>query len=161
MSFEKAFYEYAKFGGTKSDGKQITLSNIDKWMKEAGVFDEKKITSTDTGICFSKFKSKTLDYKTYLQYIELLAKEKNVNPETLKEKLNKSHPGTGTAATCDKSKIVERMTDASKYTGSHKERFDIRGKGKGISGREDDADTSGYVQGYKEKDTYDEKHKTK
>ena len=50
------------------------------------------------------------------------------------------------------------MTDTSLYTGSHKERFDESGKGKGIEGREYVADTSGYVTGYKDKDTYDKKH---
>lgn len=49
------------------------------------------------------------------------------------------------------------MTDTSKYTGSHKERFDKSGKGKGIDGRETIADTSGYVSGYQNKDTYDDK----
>ncbi len=52
---------------------------------------------------------------------------------------------------------VDRLTDTSKYTGSHKERFDASGKGKGLEGRADVADNSGYVQGYKEKDTYDKK----
>lgn len=53
---------------------------------------------------------------------------------------------------------VDRLTDTSKYTGSHKERFDESGKGKGIAGREDIADDSGYVQGYKNKDTYEKSH---
>ncbi|GFO24507.1 tubulin polymerization-promoting protein family member 2 [Plakobranchus ocellatus] len=48
-----------------------------------------------------------------------------------------------------------RLTDTSKYTGSHKERFDESGKGKGISGREEEANTSGYVQGYKNEGTYE------
>ncbi|PSN32806.1 Tubulin polymerization-promoting protein family member 2 [Blattella germanica] len=54
---------------------------------------------------------------------------------------------------------VDRMTDTSLYTGAHKERFDESGKGKGVEGREYVADNSGYVSGYKEKDTYDKKHK--
>jgi len=49
---------------------------------------------------------------------------------------------------------VDRLTDVSKYTGSHKQRFDETGKGKGIAGRKDIPDTSGYVQGYQNKDTY-------
>lgn len=49
---------------------------------------------------------------------------------------------------------VDRLTDVSKYTGSHKQRFDEAGKGKGIAGRKDMPDTSGYVQGYQNKDTY-------
>lgn len=51
---------------------------------------------------------------------------------------------------------VDRMTDTKKYTGSHKERFDESGKGKGTEGRRNVADTSGYVTGYKGKDTYDQ-----
>lgn len=52
------------------------------------------------------------------------------------------------------------MTDTSTYTGSHKERFDESGKGKGLEGRKDyDANASeGYVGGYKGKDTYDKTH---
>lgn len=53
---------------------------------------------------------------------------------------------------------VSRLTDASKYTGSHKERFDESGKGKGLAGRKDIADSSGYVSGYQHKDTYDKTH---
>ena len=50
------------------------------------------------------------------------------------------------------------MTDTSKYTGAHKERFGADGKGKGIDGREDRADNTGYVGNYKEAGTYDKKH---
>ena len=52
---------------------------------------------------------------------------------------------------------MDRLTDTSKYTGSHKERFDEEGKGKGIAGRKDVVDESGYVTGYKEKDAYGKK----
>ena len=51
---------------------------------------------------------------------------------------------------------VDRLTDTSKYTGSHKERFDESGKGKGIDGRVDRHAEDGYVGGYKNKDTYDQ-----
>jgi len=56
-----------------------------------------------------------------------------------------------------KSAAVDRLTDTSKYTGSHKERFDDEGKGKGAAGRKEVVDESGYVTGYKEKDTYEKK----
>jgi len=48
------FAAFSRFGDTSSDGKQITLSNSDKWMKQAHVIDGKKITTTDTSICFKK-----------------------------------------------------------------------------------------------------------
>jgi hypothetical protein len=53
---------------------------------------------------------------------------------------------------------VDKMTDASKYTGSHKERFDADGKGKGIEGRENRQENSGYVGNYKNSGTYDKTH---
>ena len=53
---------------------------------------------------------------------------------------------------------VDRLTDTSKYTGSHKERFDESGKGKGISGREEVKDNTGYVGAYKGAGTYDKTH---
>ncbi len=58
------------------------------------------------------------------------------------------------------SSVVDRLTDTSKYTGSHKERFDETGRGRGLEGR-DIAMTSGtvgsqtaYVSGYKNEGTY-------
>jgi hypothetical protein len=56
------------------------------------------------------------------------------------------------------SETVARLTDTSKYTGSHKQRFDETGKGKGISGRKDIVDQSGYVGNYVNKDSYDKTH---
>jgi hypothetical protein len=50
------------------------------------------------------------------------------------------------------------MTDTSQYTGAHKERFDADGHGKGIEGRADKAENTGYVGNYKEAGTYDKKH---
>lgn len=58
-----------------------------------------------------------------------------------------------------KAAAVDRLTDTNKYTGTHKERFDESGKGKGKAGREDITDTSGYVAGYKGSNTYDDKIK--
>lgn len=52
------------------------------------------------------------------------------------------------------SNTVNRLTDTSKYTGTHKQRFDDSGKGKGIVGRKDQPDGSGYVSGYQNKDTF-------
>lgn len=55
------------------------------------------------------------------------------------------------------SPTVSRLTDTTKFTGSHKERFDQSGKGKGKAGRVDLVDESGYVPGYKHAGTYDQK----
>lgn len=55
--------------------------------------------------------------------------------------------------------VVGRLTDASGYTGAHKERFDKDGKGKGMDGRVDKTDNSGYVGNYKNADTFDKAKK--
>lgn len=54
---------------------------------------------------------------------------------------------------------VDRLTDTTKYTGTHKERFDASGKGKGKAGRETITSNDGYVDAYKGKGTYDKTHK--
>ena len=54
---------------------------------------------------------------------------------------------------------MDRLTDTAKYTGSHKERFDETGKGKGQAGLENSPDASGYVAAYKGKGTYEDKVK--
>lgn len=50
--------------------------------------------------------------------------------------------------------VTRRLTDTSKYTGAHKERFDEGGKGKGKGGRVEEVSNSGYVGGYKNEGTY-------
>ncbi len=50
--------------------------------------------------------------------------------------------------------MTDRLTDSSKYGGTHKQRFDSDGKGRGKAGREE-AKGDGYVTGYKHKGTYD------
>ncbi|XP_018376252.1 PREDICTED: TPPP family protein CG45057 isoform X1 [Trachymyrmex cornetzi] len=156
-SFLASFKAFSKFGDPKSDGKLITLSQSDKWMKQAKVIDGKKITTTDTGIYFKKHKSTKLGIEQYKTFLEELTKSKKVELAEIKKKMaNCGPPGfTGGASGAGKAaSTVDRLTDVTKYTGSHKQRFDETGKGKGIAGRKDVADTSGYVQGYQNKDTY-------
>lgn len=44
------FKAFAKFGDIKSSGDAITLSNSDKWFKQAKIIDGKKLSTVDTGI---------------------------------------------------------------------------------------------------------------
>ncbi|GAB0100986.1 Tubulin polymerization-promoting protein homolog [Sergentomyia squamirostris] len=158
MTFKEAFKAFSKFGDTKSDGKHITLSQSDKWMKQAKVID-KKITTTDTAIHFKKLKSLKVSFEDYNKFLDDLAKTKGVNVEEIKEKLsNCGQPGVSQLTAGKAAATVNRLTDVSKYTGSHRERFDEAGKGKGIAGRKDMVDKSGYVSGYQHKDTYSKNH---
>ncbi|KAI4503071.1 hypothetical protein M0802_002115 [Mischocyttarus mexicanus] len=159
-SFLTNFKAFSKFGDPKSDGKLITLSQSDKWMKQAKVIDGKKITTTDTGIYFKKHKSMKLGIEQYKAFLEELAKSKKVDLTEMKNKMaNCGAPGvTGSVHAGKAASTVDRLTDVTRYTGSHKQRFDESGKGKGIAGRKDLPDQSGYVQGYQNKDTYNKGH---
>ncbi|CAO1377468.1 unnamed protein product [Diamesa serratosioi] len=158
-TFKDQFKAFSKFGDLKSDGKFITLSQSDKWMKQAKVID-KKITTTDTGIHFKKLKNLKLSIIDYTKFLEDLSKTRTVDMAEMKSKLtNCGAPGVLQAKSNAKAAdTVARLTDTSKYTGSHKQRFDDTGKGKGIAGRREDAGGSGYVSGYKHDNTYDKTH---
>lgn len=157
-AFKEQFKAFSKFGDTKSDGKHLTLSQSDKWMKQAKVID-KKITTTDTGIHFKKLKSMKLSFEDYNKFLEDLAKTRKVELDEIKSKMaNCGAPGIHNATPGKAAETVARLTDTSKYTGSHKQRFDDTGKGKGIAGRKDLPDGSGYVTGYTHKNTYDKTH---
>ncbi|XP_076370463.1 tubulin polymerization-promoting protein homolog isoform X2 [Tachypleus tridentatus] len=161
-SFEEMFKAFAKFGDTKNTGDSITLFNSDKWFKQAKVIDGKKITTTDTGIYFKQISKvkKALNLNEYNQFLENIAKNKKVDVTEIKQKLSScGPPGTSSKPTPKGSgNVVSRLTDHTKYTGSHKSRFDDTGKGKGKGGRVDLTDGSGYVQGYKHEGSYDKSH---
>ncbi|KAG5679410.1 hypothetical protein PVAND_008977 [Polypedilum vanderplanki] len=144
-SFKEQFKAFSKFGDVKSDGKFITLSQSDKWMKQAHVID-KKITTTDTGIHFKKLKSLKVSILDYNKFLEDLAKTKGVDLSEIKNKMaNCGAPGATTVKASPKAaETVARLTDTSKYTGSHKQRFDETGKGKGIAGRKDVPSVTNY-----------------
>ncbi|RWS31812.1 TPPP family protein-like protein [Leptotrombidium deliense] len=161
-SFEEMFKVFAKFGDSKSVGDAITLSNSDKWFKQAKVIDGKKITTVDTGIYFKQIAKtkKALNVKEYNQFLEKIATNKKVELDEIKHKLSCcGPPATTKTTTAANTGAVARLTDHTKYTGTHKQRFDESGKGKGKAGREE-KQSEGYVQGYKEEGTYEKVHET-
>ncbi|CAL4060705.1 unnamed protein product [Meganyctiphanes norvegica] len=160
-SLREQFRAFSKFGDIKSDGKLLTLSQCDKWFKQAKVIDGKKgsVTTTDTSICFSKLKAKKITIAEFDKYLADIAKTKSMEVKDIKDKLRGcGAPGTTGTTNVAKSSAVDRLTDTKKYTGSHKLRFDKEGKGKGAVGRTEVGDKSGYVSGYKNKNTYDKSH---
>lgn len=86
-TFTEQFRAFSKFGDLKSDGKTITLSQSDKWMKQAKVIDGKTITTTDTGIYFKKLKSLKVSITDYNKFLEDFAKAKKVEVKDLKKKM--------------------------------------------------------------------------
>ena len=188
-TFDSLFTLYSKFGDPKSEGRSITLSNSDKWMKAAGVVVSSlpvnrpnavkgkanennnnmpislTFTLTDTGIEFKKVAKtrKALDKKPYQDFLEALIRRKLMavgTPESeisderledlrlaLQEKMVKAGPpsvssastgpaSSSTMSSSSSSDVIARLTDHTKYTGSHKLRFDPEtGKGRGKAGR--------------------------
>ena len=53
-SLRELFVYYARFGEHGATGQHISLTQSDKWLKQAGVIDNWNVTSTDTAIAFRK-----------------------------------------------------------------------------------------------------------
>ncbi|XP_040083045.1 tubulin polymerization-promoting protein family member 2 isoform X2 [Oryx dammah] len=163
---ERTFQRFAVFGESSSSGTEMNNKNFSKLCKDCGVMDGKTVTSTDVDIVFSKVKAKNARTITFQQFQEAMKelgqkRFKGKSPDEALENIYKLMEGKDPATTgVTKATTVggvSRLTDTSKYTGTHKERFDESGKGKGIAGREDVTDNSGYVSGYKGAGTYDKK----
>ncbi|XP_030638410.1 tubulin polymerization-promoting protein family member 2 [Chanos chanos] len=165
---ETAFQKFAVHGDTKATGKEMNGKNFAKLCKDCRITDGKNVTTTDVDIVFSKAKSKSARVITFEQFNQAMAE---LAPKRFKGKdqqealqllygliIGKEPTNVGVTRVA-KAGAVDRLTDASKFTGSHKERFDESGKGKGKVGREDIPDTSGYVSAYKGQGTYDDKVK--
>ncbi|XP_057890121.1 tubulin polymerization-promoting protein family member 3 [Melospiza georgiana] len=167
-SLEESFRKFAIYGDTKATGQEMNGKNWAKLCKDCKVTDGKSVTSTDVDIVFSKVKGKTarvINYEEFKKALEELApkrfkdKSKEEAYEAICQLVAGKEPINVGVTKAKTVGAVERLTDTSKYTGSHKERFDESGKGKGKSGRENIVDTSGYVSAYKNAGTYDAKVK--
>ncbi|XP_063951022.1 tubulin polymerization-promoting protein family member 2-like [Lytechinus pictus] len=165
MTLKGVFQKYAAFG-RPGQSKDITSKNFSKMMKECDIMD-KKVNQTEIDIIFTRAKAspglKVLTYDKFLTSLKMIAKSKYGSDdeehfEKIKNQIRlSSGPSTaGTTSTSTTGK-VEHFTDVSKYTGLHRERFEKDGTGKGKAGREYLVDNSGYVTGYKGKNTFDEK----
>ncbi|KAI8613955.1 p25-alpha-domain-containing protein [Chytriomyces sp. MP71] len=126
-----------------------------KFTKDTGVQDGKKVTSTEVDIVFGKVKEKTarkINYAQFEQAIGLLA-DKRYPGKTHEEAVAaamadickaKGPVIKGTKAQEDE--VTKRMTDVSQYTGTHKERFNEDGTGKGLAGRDQPVQTADLSQ---------------
>lgn len=165
-----SFKKFAIHGDTKATGKEMNGKNWAKLCKDCKVIDGKNVTSTDVDIVFTKVKAKTsrvITFEEFQKALEELAPKRfkgQSKEEALKalyDLIEGKEPTNAGVTKVAKTGAVDRLTDTTKYTGSHKERFDDTGKGKGKAGREDLVEKTGYVGAYKNAGTYDEKTKTK
>ncbi|OWF53240.1 tubulin polymerization-promoting protein family member 2-like isoform X3 [Mizuhopecten yessoensis] len=125
------YIDTVAFPACKEKGKPFMLIN-----------DEK--TKDFIGRCASKMRSLGKVPKEASWEAELIGM---LTPPTMEGVTKESKTGN-----------VSHFTDCSGYTGTHKERFDDSGKGKGKDGRDDTTPKDGYVQAFKDKGTYDETH---
>ncbi|XP_078482238.1 tubulin polymerization-promoting protein family member 3-like [Ciona intestinalis] len=155
---EAAYKKFMVMGNSKAT--KMTGKNFAKCLKDCKVLGPKESTNS-VDIIFSTLKpnsEKTIDFKQFKVGLEKIAAEKKISKEDVFNKvINGGGPVMVGVTKTSKSGGVEKMTDASQYTGSHKERFGADGKGKGLDGRVDKVDASGYVGNYKGDGTYDEK----
>ncbi|XP_022082363.1 tubulin polymerization-promoting protein family member 2-like [Acanthaster planci] len=166
---EEVFKSFCAFGaGSKDTTAAMDNAKFGKLFRDLKLYD-KKFTSTDTDIIFNRpeVKSKTerkINFSQFKKALELCAEKKYGSKGDVQKLIDKivagKGPGTSGATKAVKTGGVDRLTDTSKYTGSHKERFDESGKGKGLEGRKDfdEKASAGYVGGYQGKDTYDKTH---
>ncbi|XP_029000563.1 tubulin polymerization-promoting protein family member 3 [Betta splendens] len=164
-----SFKRFAVHGDTKASGKELNGKNWAKLCKDCKITDGKNVTSTDVDIVFTKVKQKTSRMMTYEEFqraLEELA-PKRFKGQSREEALQSifklvegKEPSNVGVTKVAKAGAVDRLTDTSRYTGSHKERFDESGKGKGREGREEIVENTGYVGAYKHAGTYDNKLKT-
>ncbi|XP_035985002.1 LOW QUALITY PROTEIN: tubulin polymerization-promoting protein [Fundulus heteroclitus] len=165
-ALEESFRRFAIHGDTRATGKEMHGKNWSKLCKDCGVIDGKSITLTDVDIVFTKVKKKscrTITFDEFKVALGELARKKykektgeDAEAEVFKLIEGKA-PVIAGVTRAVASPTVSRLTDTSKFTGSHKERFDETGRGKGKAGRVDIVDTSGYVSGYKHRGTYEKK----
>ncbi|KAG7486202.1 tubulin polymerization-promoting protein family member 3-like [Solea senegalensis] len=167
-NLETSFQKFAAHGDSKATGKEMNGKNFSKLCKDCNIINGKGVTSTDIDIIFSKVKAKSARVITFEQFNQALIElaPKRFKGKSKEEALQEIYglivgkePANVGVTKVTKTGGVDRLTDTSKYTGAHKERFDESGKGKGKTGREDPANTSGYVGSYKGSGTYEDKVK--
>ncbi|XP_078543801.1 tubulin polymerization-promoting protein [Lissotriton helveticus] len=165
-TLEETFRKFAIHGETRATGKEMHGKNWSKLCKDCHVIDGKNVTITDVDIVFSKVKAKSCRTITFCQFKdglqELSSKRfKGKSNEDAIQQIYKLVKGKAPiiagVTKAVSSPTVTRLTDVSRFTGSHKERFDPSGKGLGKAGREDLVDQTGYVPGYKHAGTYSQK----
>ncbi|KAL8581053.1 hypothetical protein ACOMHN_000368 [Nucella lapillus] len=154
-----------------SEKSQAKANAVMKLLKEALAIDQKTANAVDASI-FPKLCDKTTKKLTVDQFVShllpelanfMVSEKKKGTPEEkleeVKQKIAQKHQEWLHAHKGKNAAVVDRLTDVKGYTGSHKERFDAEtGKGKGMEGRVEAQDGSGYVGAYKGAGTYEKSH---
>jgi len=107
----------------------------------------KHFTLTDADLLFAKVKVKgqrKIQFGQFLTALQTMAEKQRISIRQLEQKiLEIGGPLREQAVFSDP--VLDRLTDTSLYTGSHRERFDADGKGRGLAGRDVDPGSVGMV----------------
>ncbi|GFU23245.1 uncharacterized protein NPIL_501231 [Nephila pilipes] len=90
---QAAFDMFCQVTGMKNG--QLTLDNVKKWLKQAGVIgNDTGITDEDANNAISKASEdkKTMDFEELQKCIEDVAQQKGIEPKELMDKLANSGP---------------------------------------------------------------------
>jgi hypothetical protein len=165
---EEVFKSFCAFGAGKEGTALMDNSKFAKLARDLKLLDM-KLTATDIDIIFNRTEVKPkserkITYQHFKSAVKLMAEKKYPGDadgvKKLEAKIAAGKPKVKNTTKAVKAGAVDRLTDTTKYTGSHKERFDDSGKGKGLDGRRemDTKADSGYVGGYQGMETYDKTH---
>ncbi|KAL2918498.1 hypothetical protein HK105_201899 [Polyrhizophydium stewartii] len=149
-----AFCQFCQFGSSRnlSSMTDITGPTMDgaKWAKfcrDSGIIAG-TTTSTDADIWFNKVKAKSarrIDFDQFQEALRLAAAKRFGGSKTPQEGymlLVREIVGGGGARPIaqgtlpSSDSVTQRMTDHTLYTGTHKNRFDSAGRGRGMAGRD-------------------------
>ncbi|KAJ3104026.1 hypothetical protein HDU97_009573 [Phlyctochytrium planicorne] len=141
---EEAFTAFAAFGSARnlatgvvpSAGQwQMDSAKFAKMCRESGIICQ-TLSLTDVDIVFNQCKvGRKLDFAAFQRALELLAERRGCDVAHIEALVLATEPQlNGTIP--EINPIVEKLTDTSKYTGTHRERFDETGVGRGAAGRD-------------------------
>lgn len=99
LDLRSQFRNFSRFGDEESDGKLITIQNLDKWFIQANVVDMDRVTLTDTGVCFFKYKKRKINFSQFQDFLQKISQRTGVPYKEMKEKLEQCGlPGTAKPA---------------------------------------------------------------
>ena len=80
-----------RFGGSDTQGDRITLTQSDKWLRQAGVFDAWNITTIDTALAFRKISRGAiyLDFPGWRDFLEEFVIKTRQEMDQVMEKLER------------------------------------------------------------------------
>ncbi|KAJ3275176.1 hypothetical protein HK104_003950 [Borealophlyctis nickersoniae] len=131
-------------------GPQMDGAKFAKFCRDNRIIDNKKVHSTDVDIIFNKVKPKgarKLDWNTFQDALQLVAEKKHgkkgegAYAALVTEIVRKGKGPVVSGTVPQQDAILDRMTDTSLYTGTHKLRFDEEGRGRGAEGRDQPSKT--------------------